>query len=251
MSEPGPPKASSTTGRPSRNDGTLTRGNRTKRDEPPPTPGRRLKCFPGTTTTQHSTTAKGYGSTGRASVSKTEGWGFKSLYPCEHRGRSCGHRTRYQPKTGSKRHRANGQMAADHLSRPIQAKPQGITLMGATFNREANNRDTGVHTSPKPQHRGERFPQGEGAHNRYRQGEATHQVPEVPSAKLGTNTKQTRQRERTRATTPTVITDPTPQPRQPSQGRQRTGLDASNNPPGHRTPHVQPTCPSSMRNFVK
>src|SRR4051812_50173326 len=30
-----------------------------------------------------SDTAKGNSSTGRASVSKTEGWGFKSLLPCE------------------------------------------------------------------------------------------------------------------------------------------------------------------------
>ena len=43
-------------------------------------PSRRLRHV-GWTISQ--ITAKGTSSTGRASVSKTEGWGFKSLVPCK------------------------------------------------------------------------------------------------------------------------------------------------------------------------
>ena len=43
--------------------------------------------------------------------------------PAKHRGRSCGHRIRDHPKSGSKRHRANGQMAAEQ-SLPTQPEPE-------------------------------------------------------------------------------------------------------------------------------
>ena len=49
----------------------------------PKAPAGRVLSSPGDAAPQHTPCAEGSSSTGRASVSKTGGWGFESLLPCE------------------------------------------------------------------------------------------------------------------------------------------------------------------------